>query len=190
AGRAGRGRALVVVDVRCLQTGEYDTRGVGKHALSLLGALAAATAADARAPEVVGLVDPAAGELSAAARALLGRVVPHVADVPLADVVAFVGLSPMTDDSTVVAPLLTAPWVRTAAVVYDLVPYRAPWRYLPDEGARCAYEARLLALHAYDRLLPISRSTAADLVALAGLPAARLRVTGVADPLGDPSART
>ena len=186
APRAGGGRPLVVVDVRCLQTGEYDTRGVGKHALGVLRTLTGVVEADPRRPAVVGLADPTAGRLSPTARDLLARVVAHAADVPLADVLAFVSLSPMTADSMVVAPFLTAPWVRSAAVVYDLVPYRAPWRYLPDETDRCAYEARLLALHAYDRVLPISRSTAVDLVGLAGLATARLAVTGVADPLGEP----
>lgn len=61
-------------------------------------------------------------------------------------------------------PLATArpALVPTAAVLYDLIPYRFPSRYLPSSAARSAYERRMSALSGADLLLAISEFAAGE----------------------------
>lgn len=71
-------------------------------------------------------------------------------------------------------------WLRrhsplTLGVVYDLIPYLFPDKYLVRPGAREAYNSTLGFMREYDRLFAISEATRADTIRLAGADPYRVR---------------
>jgi glycosyltransferase involved in cell wall biosynthesis len=59
-------------------------------------------------------------------------------------------------------------------IVYDLIPYLFPDRYLTAEAARVPYLESLRMMRRYDRLFAISRATREDTIRLAGMPPERI----------------
>ncbi len=171
----------IVVDLRCLQDPGFATRGIGRHALSLLR----------QVPKdqirLIGLVDETLPPLLPEARAVVHEVRSN-AYAAGHDSSAFVTLSPMTHDPIFVGRLLSNPALLRAAVVYDFIPHRWPDRYLPKPADRLAYAVALRWLARCDLFLPISRSTADDLVTLLSIRQSSIAITGCAiDPGFDAS---
>ncbi|WP_158258437.1 glycosyltransferase [Rhodopila globiformis] len=166
----------IVVDMRCLQDPHYTSRGVGRHALTLLR----------HAPpgwHLSGLVDPALPALLPAARAAVQSIYINAyaasgAARPGSPPAGFITLSPMTHDPLFSARLLTDPNLLRVAVVYDFIPWRHPDRYLPGPAQRLEYANRLRWLARCDLFAPISKSAARDLMTLLGVPERSVAVTG------------
>ncbi|MFM8291078.1 MAG: glycosyltransferase family 4 protein [Planctomycetia bacterium] len=59
-------------------------------------------------------------------------------------------------------------------IVYDLIPYLFPDRYLADDAARLPYLESLRAMRRYDRLFAISQATRRDAIRLAGVSPERI----------------
>ena len=152
----GAGGARITVDARCLQDGNYTTRGVGRHARFALEALRTA------APEhaIVAWTTSDLPGLDAASARFFDDVVTTPADA--SQTMLFVELSPMTASCAPAVPFLADPSCRTAALVYDFIPTRYPDAYLRLCRDALSNRARLEALARYDLLLPISNATLND----------------------------
>ncbi len=59
-------------------------------------------------------------------------------------------------------------------IVYDLIPYLFPDRYLADDAARLPYLESLRTMRRYDRLFAISQATRRDVIRLAGVSPERI----------------
>lgn len=139
----------LVVDLRCLQDVNYQKRGIGQHALSLLR----------QAPgPVTGIIDPAMPPLPDEAAALVAALSPH-AYIPGAKL--FLNPCPFGSNQAALARLLTAPGVTKVACVYDFIPFDDPATYLADAATRLDYFTAMAWLKRYDVLLPISAATEA-----------------------------
>jgi glycosyltransferase involved in cell wall biosynthesis len=166
------GKSTIVLDLRCLQDPNYARRGVGRHALALLQ----------RAPRhlpLAGLTDPTLPALLPEARDAIDSVHINAYAAAAAEASAgFIMMSPMTHDPIFCARLLCDPSLLRAAIVYDFIPRRIPQRYLPGPTERLGYAVALRWLARCNLFLPISRSTADDLVALLGVTESAIAVTG------------
>ena len=163
-----------IVDLRCLQDPLYRGRGIGRHAVALLGT-ARTMMPDYR---IIGLTDPELPELQATPRAMVDAVRHSAYTGAMFDPCLFVQFSAMTHDPLFVARLLDHPEVRSAAVVYDFIPLEEPERYLPLAGNRLDYHVGLRWLARHDLFLPISADAANRLAALVGARGQRIVVTG------------
>lgn len=171
------GRTDVLVDLRCLQDPLYADRGIGSHAGFLIDVLRERSAGRLR---IVGLVDPVAPPLHAAAAEACDEVRGAFVADALDSHPVFLALSPMTHDTTLPARLLDRPGIRSAAVVYDFIPAAFPDRYLADRQTLFRYAAACEWLSAYDVLFPISAHAAGELGDRFDVAADRIQVTGVA----------
>jgi glycosyltransferase involved in cell wall biosynthesis len=68
--------------------------------------------------------------------------------------------------------------LKVAAVVYDLIPFLFPERYLADPPNAAWNHRRLNTLRTYDRLLTISESTRSDCLRMLNLPSDRVSTIG------------
>lgn len=173
----------VVVDARCLQDPDYAGRGVGRHALALIGHLPPGDRID-----LVALTDPALPPMAPSTAALFAVVTtnPYAAHIAAARIAAerhrgsaaFVALSPMTHDPLYTARFLGNRACPATAVVYDFIQLRHPERYLVGAAASLAYALSMEWLCRFARFAPISQSSADDLVRHLSPPTAAIRVTG------------
>ena len=166
----------VVLDLRCLQDPNYARRGVGRHALAILRTAP-------RGRRIVGLTDPLLPTLLPEAREAVDQVRINAyaasrSGMPQCPPVCFITMSPMTHDPVFAARLLSDPTLLRAAVVYDFIPHRLPSRYLPTQVERLAYASALRWLARCDLFLPISRSSADDLIAVSRVAERAIAVTG------------
>jgi glycosyltransferase involved in cell wall biosynthesis len=161
----------IILDLRCLQDPSYARRGVGRHALALL------QHAPRRFP-LVGLIDPTLPALLPEARDAIDSVVVNAYAAAGGPSAGFIMMSPMTHDPIFSARLMSDPSLLRAAIVYDFIPRRIPERYLPGPTERLGYAIALRWLARCNLFLPISRSSADDLVALLGVTESAIAVTG------------
>jgi glycosyltransferase involved in cell wall biosynthesis len=174
----------LLVDARCLQDERYRGRGIGRHARSVLDAIARHAATDSTESRLLILTDLALPPLEPRPEDHVTVIDKHeVRD--LGPLQVFVQLSPLTADSECLLPAILGPAVLRCAVVYDLIPLAHPNHYLRRTIDRVQYFARLAVLARYDRLLAISGATAAALSELLGRAHETVFVTGVAAALGD-----
>jgi glycosyltransferase involved in cell wall biosynthesis len=166
------GTCSIILDLRCLQDRNYAGRGVGRHVLAVLK----------HAPQrlrLVGLTDPNLPALLPEARDAIDSV--HInayAAAAAAPSAGFIMMSPMTHDPIFCARLLCDPSLLRAAIVYDFIPWHIPQRYLPGPTEKLGYAVALRWLARSNLFLPISRSTADDLVALLRVMESAVAVTG------------
>jgi glycosyltransferase involved in cell wall biosynthesis len=166
------GTSNIILDLRCLQDPNYARRGVGHHALALLQ----------HAPRrlgLIGLTDPSLPALLPEARDAIRSV--HVnayAAAAAGRSAGFIMMSPMTHDPIFCARLMADPSLLRAAIVYDFIPWQIPQRYLPGPTEKLGYAVALRWLARSDLFLPISRSTADNLIALLGVTENDIAVTG------------
>lgn len=175
--RVSSTRRAVVVDARCLQDPNYRTRGVGRHAQSVLQATRMAASGH-------DLVLMTSAELPALDGEIVERaeIVTTPYSVRADDVHLFVELSPMTAPCTAALPFLAQPGCAAASVMYDFIPEQFPVAYLDSPSSALSNRARIEALRHYDLLFSISRATAATCVRTLGS-CPPISVTGVGDPL-------
>src|SRR4051812_28951807 len=173
---SNNGQTRVILDLRCLQDPNYSSRGIGRHALAMLRG----------APHnihIVGLIDPTLPTLLPEARDAVHSVQLNAyaasrSGAPQQPPTYFVMMSPMTHDPIFAARLLSDPTLLRASVVHDFIPHRLPDRYLPGAAERLRYATALRWLARCDLFLPNSRTTAADLASLLGIPESAIAVTG------------
>jgi glycosyltransferase involved in cell wall biosynthesis len=166
------GSSSIILDLRCLQDPNYARRGVGRHALAMLKHAP-------RHMRLIGLTDPSLPALLPEARDAIGSVqVNAYAAAAAGPSAGFVMMSPMTHDPIFCVRLMSDPSLLRAAIVYDFIPRRIPERYLPGPTERLGYAVALRWLARCHLFLPISRSTADDLVALLGVMESAVVVTG------------
>jgi hypothetical protein len=85
---------------------------------------------------------------------------------------------PAGNADSLVPPALLAQRPRWFGVVYDLVPWLFPDRYLAREPARRRYREALGLLRGCDHLFGISRCTCADVIRHAGIDPRRIHALG------------
>ncbi|MCB0965403.1 MAG: FkbM family methyltransferase [Ilumatobacter sp.] len=164
---------LVVIDARCFDDPALAHRGIGRHALDVLGQLAGSVA---DASEVILVGDGGIDSLSPR---------PDLAWTPMsaaefvrshrtADL--FVSLSPVTAP---VIPSAIGHDTRAIAIVYDLIPLAYPRHYHADPASFVEYVGRLSWLRTFDGLWSISAATIDDLVDRLDIDRARAEFTGV-----------
>ncbi len=164
----------VYFDLRCLQDGNYQYRGVGYHVASLLRTRPQSPNSKF---EVIGLTDPAFPPLPAEYAALVDRV-SHCWNPSLSPKGSvFVSSSPMTHDPTLSLRFLDHPNVTTAAVIYDFIPMDRDG-YLPSVSSKLDYFAKVAHLKHFDRFMSISEYSAKRLHEIIGAPSTAVRVTG------------
>lgn len=167
----------ILTDIRCLQDANYAGRGVGSHAAFLLEALRQSQGGHV---EIIGLFDPAIGEVESRVRELCDSLRPAFASHDAQTPAVFLSLSPMTHDTRLPAMLIDQPNVFPAAVVYDFIPLQYPERYLSAQPTHVAYASAITWLAAYRAFFPISEHTATELSEQVPVDRANVHVTGVA----------
>jgi glycosyltransferase involved in cell wall biosynthesis len=143
----------VIIDLRCLQDGNYAGRGIGRYARGFI------LNRPQDVGQVIGLIDPELPELP---KEIIGCVDAVRADGGFPGLVpgsVFINPSPMTADPLFTARLVGDSRIRRVAVVYDFIPLDDARRYLCRRAARLDYAARLAWLSRYDLFLPISEPT-------------------------------
>lgn len=160
-------RNRVLVDARALQEVGLARRGVGVYAWQALQALRAA-----RGDEAVSLfVDPS----SAVPPALAGFDTVSTIPASLRRAVGHLAiLSPLTADLWPLSGLLADGSIRSAAFLFDFIPWRYPSCYLRAPEDRLSYEARLASLSLFDDIWAISATTLAEARDLAGVQAGQV----------------
>lgn len=195
----------LVIDLQACETDSRD-RGIGRYAMSLVQAVAAALGAD---DELVIAIDMADTRRARDVRAELRRRKVH------ADVMAYgYPVTPWTDaapaarklagqlrarfyaslhpDVLLISSLFETEerftteidWqllgdVPAAVIGYDLIPLVFPDRYLPEGQVRTDwYHTRLQDLARFDRVLSISEATKRDLMSFLTIPEDRIAVIG------------
>lgn len=170
----------VVFDLLGAQNRDHGERGIARYVTSF------ALALQRRAPDAVNtfLVDrdlPIPDRLEPLIRR--GLVQPFDRFRPPGDAASGVYLAgSLFEDERPLDRVLPVwargPDWRTAAILYDLIPFRFAEIYLQDRLIRERYLARLEVLHSVDHLLAISQSSAHDAVELLGIPVERITVIG------------
>src|SRR5262249_5807759 len=111
-------KAVVAIDARCLQEHVYSTRGVGRHARTVLEA----TRMIAVGHSLVLLTSAELPALTQEVAELADSVVVGPYQLRTADVALFVELSPMTGSCGPTLPFLARRGSATASVVFDFIP--------------------------------------------------------------------
>lgn len=195
----------LVIDLQACETDSRD-RGIGRYAMSLVKAIAAALEAgdtliiaidmadarrmsDVRAELRAGQVQAdvvAYGypvtprtDASPAARKLAGQLRARFYASLQPDVLLISSLFETEEMFTTELDWQALDGVPTAVVGYDLIPLVFPDRYLPTGQMRTGwYHARVEDLRRFDLVLSISDATQRDLVAFLGMPEGRIKVIG------------
>jgi glycosyltransferase involved in cell wall biosynthesis len=166
----------LLVDARCFQDPAYSARGIGRHAA---GVLRHAWKFLPSPLEIVGLLDPALGDLSREQMSLFDTIQYHVTPPhPSEGQALFFQPSPMTHPANRIGPILCREHILSCEIFYDLVPLDDPMFYLDGIGARQAYLGNLAWLKQYRLHAPISRHALQCLVEMAGVPDSSIAVTG------------
>ncbi len=92
----------------------------------------------------------------------------------------FICLSPMTHDPTGVIDILQCRSIFKIAIFHDLIPAKMPGRYLSNSYSRSEYLVCMSWLKNFDVFAANSKSTAAELVQIAGVDPSIVFVSGVA----------
>jgi glycosyltransferase involved in cell wall biosynthesis len=166
----------VVFDVQGIQSRTFGERGVARYLVELTAAI------ERWFPNAVDryLINP---DLPVA-RALDLLPPPHrmgtVDDISASNGVYHLG-SAFEPDVSIdgLWPRAARP-LRLVVTLYDLIPELFPETYLTDPRTRRWYRTRLGLVRGADRLLAISRATAADAAERLGLPSNRIVVVGAA----------
>jgi glycosyltransferase involved in cell wall biosynthesis len=166
----------ILADIRCLQDENYAGRGVGSHAACLLEAIRDRIGT----AEIIGLVDPAIGEVDHRHKGLCDTLRPAFVSIDASTPTILLSLSPMTHDTRLPAMLIDRPNVFPVAVVYDFIPLEFPQRYLAAQAAKFAYAAATTWLAAHRAFFPISEHSGHELVRRLHVARRDVHVTGVA----------
>ena len=165
----------LAIDLQALQTDGYADRGIGRYVSALSAALSRIdrVAAGLLAPELpppLGLPSELATaglvhwDSISSLRALVaasGRVAHHVP-------APFLHCGPLDPSGLVTAPHWESLGLPRVVTLHDLIPLRAPHRYLPTEAHRDRYRARATWAAAADLVLADSEYTRSEAVELLG----------------------
>ena len=146
----------IVIDARCLQDRRFASRGVGRHAATVLDAVRSAAPDSA----LIALTSPELPEFEPTVDVF--HAIRSTPPTDVSETALFVQLSPMTASCTAAIPFLASPSCRTVAIVYDFIPSRFPAAYLTSCVDALENRARLEALRWFDVILPISNATLND----------------------------
>ncbi len=164
----------VLVDLRSLQSPEFQNRGVGIHITALLRTRAKTAASGWR---LIGLTDSGLGALPDDVEELCDEIAPSLLrPIPRRPTV-FVDASPMTHSPVPTLRFMKNPLVMSAAIVYDFIPLDRDGYFLRTAD-RIDYFARLARLRQSDIFFPISQYSARRLREILGIPESLIHVTG------------
>jgi glycosyltransferase involved in cell wall biosynthesis len=165
----------LAIDLQALQTDGYADRGIGRYVSALSAALSRIdrVAAGLLAPELppplglppelamAGLVQ---WDSISSLRALVakGGPVAHHIHAP------FLHCGPLDPSGLVIGPHWESLGLPRVVTLHDLIPLRAPHRYLPTEAHRDRYQARASWVADADLVLADSEYTRSDAVELLG----------------------
>ena len=156
ATRSTNNGTRILFDGRSLQLEHFSTRGIGRYAEALLGAILK----EAGPARVDIFTDLRQGDIPSHLTDG-ARLISTVTDP--SDYALFVQPSPMTSSPLpLISALRSAP--RSIAVAHDLIPLHYPDHYLPDTAAVAEYVACLDSLAYFTDLLCNSNSTAAEVI--------------------------
>ena len=165
----------LAIDLQALQTDGYADRGIGRYVSALSAALSRIdrVAAGLLAPELppplnlppelamAGLVQ---WDSISSLRALVAKGGPVAHHIPA----PFLHCGPLDPSGLVIGPHWESLGLPRVVTLHDLIPLRAPHRYLPTEAHRDRYQARASWVADADLVLADSEFTRSEAVELLG----------------------
>lgn len=171
--------APVLVDIQGAQSVDHRDRGIARYVLELASALQDAHSSDIRQfllnPDL-----PPPGRFEALLAT--GKVARSDAcDIPEKGILHVISPYELAVPLSRVWPrFAVSAGLRLVVTVYDVIPEIFSAHYLEDPALRRRYRARHHLVQAADRILAISRTTAADVVEHLGVDPGRVSVVGAA----------